>query len=173
MEKAGDSKHVHWKSWKWKLIESNKYKLLHSSDTMKTVSSYHKIWFYRSTNIYIYIYIYIFHGVYILKHILNVYQYCFNWAVGSFLILPLVLSSVSCTHVLLFLHGRDVYVVIVTNFVGKWIMAYWLLILAAWHPIRWWPISRWNLYMLSFYHSKPCSLKKPNHHWQPLLYLWQ
>ena len=41
--------------------------------------------------------------------------------------------------------------VIVINFVGKWIMAYWKFILSAWQPIRWRPMSHWKLYMLSCY----------------------
>ena len=37
---------------------------------------------------------------------------------------------------------------IVTYFIGKWIMAYWKLILSVWHPIRWRPIYQNNLHML-------------------------
>ena len=55
------------------------------------------------------------------------------------------------------LHERDVScgvnVVIASNFVRKWIMAYWILILSVWHPIRWQPKFRYNLYMLSFYNN--------------------
>ena len=44
-------------------------------------------------------------------------------------------------------------------FVGKWIMAYWKLILSAWHPIRWRQMSHWNLCMLSFYNYNPLPMK--------------
>ena len=39
----------------------------------------------------------------------------------------------------------------VTNFVGKWIMAYWKL-------ICWRPMSHWNLNMLSFYNYSTVSI---------------
>ena len=51
----------------------------------------------------------------------------------------------SCTKgICHFSYGVDI--LIFTNFVGKWMMAFWKLILSAWNLIRWWLISHWNLY---------------------------
>ena len=80
----------------------------------------------------------------------------FSTSHGSFHVLCLfclsfcvqMLCGVSCTGGLW--HFSCGVNVIVTNFVGEWIMVCWKLILSAWHPIRWLPMFRYSLYMLSF-----------------------
>ena len=63
-----------------------------------------------------------------------------------------MICSVSCTGGLCHLScGVNV---IVTNFVGEWIMVCWKLILSAWHLIHWRPMFRYSLYMLYFYNLK-------------------
>ena len=54
-----------------------------------------------------------------------------------------VLCHVSCTHALWFLHGKEVLLCMwcecfyCYQFCRKMDLAYWKLILSAWHPIRW------------------------------------
>ena len=78
-------------------------------------------------------------------------------AVGPFLMLCFLLTWISCTRALWFLHGRDVPLFrwseccYCYRFCRKWLMANLICILSVWHPIRWRSIIRWNLYMLSFY----------------------
>ena len=54
-----------------------------------------------------------------------------------------VLCHVSCTHALWFLHGKEALLCMwcecfyCYQFCRKMDLAYWKLILSAWHPIRW------------------------------------
>ena len=96
-------------------------------------------------------------------HLLLVYTFIHNpirtGVVGPFLMLCPVLSCDSCTHNLWLLHGWDVPLFMwcyCYQFCRKMDLAYWRLILCAWHPIRWRWISRWILYMLSFYNWYYC-----------------
>ena len=51
------------------------------------------------------------------------------------------------------------------QFFGKWVMAYWILILSVWHLILWRPISRGNLHILSFYNCQGQSLLVTTSKW--------